>query len=509
MAGSSDVSACRKRNSTSIELTGRATYDIDIASIPIGSGARASFENEFTIAVSIAMAVQSKDVVINNITAVRGRFLCGPCLYQVQTDLFGWRQGSVIVDFSVWTESTTVATTFATAITPAALMLSSSGSSPIVAVNKWVPPSSEAEEEGDGINIISTRSTASIPFRVSFCCLIAMSDRHPVIACLIVQTVAGGGAAGILVAALLCTLKRNHNRKKRTAPDVTYRPSADLELQDQQPATQNTSTDTNVIPTQATTVAAADLRLPIAPGMVVEAEPLPEFSAARVVQQTHESHLDVQAAKQQEAMQGHQERATCANRDELQVKTVKELREYAATTGASTEDIDDARDAQDPQAALQELIRSTESAQAEEAARKREAEDLATHEATAAAARAKVEEERDNADKLRTQTVRTVKELREYAATIGASAEDIDDARDAHDPHAALQELIRSKQAAAEQLLQVKTVKQLREHAAVLGVDREAIEEARDSNDPRTSLILLIQQHGTTPPYMPPILKGP
>jgi hypothetical protein len=89
MAGSSDVSACRKRNSTSIELTGQVTYDIDIASIPIGSAARASFENEFTIAVSIAMAVQSKDVVINNIAAVRGRFLCGPCLYQVQTDLFG------------------------------------------------------------------------------------------------------------------------------------------------------------------------------------------------------------------------------------------------------------------------------------------------------------------------------------------------------------------------------------------------------------------------------------
>ena len=71
MAGSSDVSACRKRNSTSIELTGQVTYDIDIASIPIGSAARASFENEFTIAVSIAMAVQSKDVVINNIAAVR------------------------------------------------------------------------------------------------------------------------------------------------------------------------------------------------------------------------------------------------------------------------------------------------------------------------------------------------------------------------------------------------------------------------------------------------------
>ena len=175
MVGSSDVSACRKRNSTAIELTGQATYDIGIESIPVGSAARADFEIEFTNAVAIAMSVQSEDVVINNITAVRNHFLSESCLYQVNAafaDLLGLAQGSVVVDFSVWTESTAVATAFSTAVTPAALTLTSSGPAPIVAVNKWVPPSAEEEQEVD-TTIISTRSTASIPVRVSFSYLIA------------------------------------------------------------------------------------------------------------------------------------------------------------------------------------------------------------------------------------------------------------------------------------------------------------------------------------------------
>ena len=82
IAFSTDYSATRtgwggswacERSASSVELTGQATYTIEIETIPLGSAARAAFEDEFTAAIADTLAVQTEDVVINSITSVRVR----------------------------------------------------------------------------------------------------------------------------------------------------------------------------------------------------------------------------------------------------------------------------------------------------------------------------------------------------------------------------------------------------------------------------------------------------
>jgi hypothetical protein len=64
---------CASASASAVELTGQATYAIEIEAIPLGSAARATFEDEFTAAIADALAVQTEDVVINSITSVRMR----------------------------------------------------------------------------------------------------------------------------------------------------------------------------------------------------------------------------------------------------------------------------------------------------------------------------------------------------------------------------------------------------------------------------------------------------
>ena len=182
---------------------------------------------------------------------------------------------------------------------------------------------------------------------------------------LAVPVIAGGGVAATLVVAVLCACKRT----KKVAPEAAYHSDRDL-------ASENA-------PAQATL--ASHVSLPAAPGTVVEAENLPV------------------AAKQ--------------------VRTVKELREYAAAIGASANDIDDARDGKDPRAALQDLIRATEQQKAQKPA-----------------------QEQADRDQLQ---FKTAKELREHAAALGVSQHAIEEARDAHDPCAALITLIHQQRSPA------------------------------------------------------------
>ena len=105
----------------------------------------------------------------------------------------------------------------------------------------------------------------------------------------------------------------------------------------------------------------------------------------------------------------------------------RELREKAATIGASGADIDHARDADDPVKALQDLIDATE----QQLARKKE--EAANTAATAAAAAAA------HQAALRSMGV---KELRHRAAEVGLSDDAIEEARDSSDPKASLLALI-------------------------------------------------------------------
>lgn len=77
-----------------------------------------------------------------------------------QIELHGLVQGSVVVDFSVWTDSNTLAETFSTAIATADLTIASSGAAPTVHVPQVdVAPSTKQQENGDDMNILSTRTS--------------------------------------------------------------------------------------------------------------------------------------------------------------------------------------------------------------------------------------------------------------------------------------------------------------------------------------------------------------
>lgn len=67
----------------------------------------------------------------------------------------------MVVDFSVWTDSNTVAATFSTAIAAADLTIPSGGAALTVYAPVDVPPSTQQEEKRDSMDILSTRASLS------------------------------------------------------------------------------------------------------------------------------------------------------------------------------------------------------------------------------------------------------------------------------------------------------------------------------------------------------------
>ena len=70
-------------------------------------------------------------------------------------------QGSVVIDFSVWTDSNAVAATFPTAIAAADLTIPSGGGAPTVYPQVDLTRSAQQEEKEDIMAILSTRVSAS------------------------------------------------------------------------------------------------------------------------------------------------------------------------------------------------------------------------------------------------------------------------------------------------------------------------------------------------------------
>lgn len=87
-----------------------------------------------------------------------------------------------------------------------------------------------------------------------------------------------------------------------------------------------------------------------------------------------------------------------ASADQLKGMTVKQLREYAATLGVSAESIENARDEHDPKAALQELIRAFGHAREEDQLQDKTVKELREHAATMGVRHDAIEEARDAVD---------------------------------------------------------------------------------------------------------------